>query len=41
VVTEWENGEVTCEPLQVIAKEDPVTCEIYAKEKDLLDTDGW
>jgi hypothetical protein len=25
----------------VIAKDDPVTCAIYAKENDLLDTDGW
>jgi hypothetical protein len=41
VVIEWGNGEVTREPLQVIAKEDPVTCSIHAEENDLLDTDGW
>jgi hypothetical protein len=41
VVIEWENGEVTSEPLHVIAKVNPVTCAIYAKENDLLDTDGW
>ena len=31
VMIEWENGEVTSEPLQVIAADDPVTCAIYAK----------
>jgi hypothetical protein len=41
VVIEWENGEVTSEPLHVIANDDPVTCAIYAKENGLLDTDGW
>jgi hypothetical protein len=41
VVIEWENGEGTSEPLQVLAKDNPVTCAIYAKEIDLLDTDGW
>jgi hypothetical protein len=38
---EWENGEITSEPLQVIAKDDPVTCAIYAKENGLLNTPGW
>ena len=41
VLIEWENGEITSEPLQVIAKDDPVTCAIYAKENGLLDTPGW
>jgi hypothetical protein len=41
VVIEWENGEVTSDPLQVIAKDNHVTCASYAKENDLLDTDGW
>ena len=41
VMVEWENGEVTTEPLQLIAADDPVTCAIYAKEKGLLDTPGW
>jgi hypothetical protein len=26
VMTEWENGEVTAEPLSIIAKDDPMTC---------------
>jgi hypothetical protein len=41
VMVEWENGETTTEPLSVIAAKDPVTCAIYAKEHDLLDTKGW
>jgi hypothetical protein len=38
---EWENGETTNEPLKVIAKDDPVTCAIYAKDNGLLDLPGW
>jgi hypothetical protein len=41
VMVEWENGETTTEPLSIIATNDPVTCAIYAKEHDLLDTEGW
>ena len=41
VQVEWENGEVTFEPLSVIAVDDPVTCAIYAREHGLLDTPGW
>jgi hypothetical protein len=29
VMIEWENGEITSEPLAVIAADDPVTCAIY------------
>ncbi|KAG7345262.1 reverse transcriptase RNA-dependent DNA polymerase [Nitzschia inconspicua] len=41
VMIEWENGEVTTEPLNIIAEDDPVTCAIYALDNDLLDTPGW
>ena len=41
IMVEWENGETTSEPLQIIAKDDPVTCAIYAKDTGLLDTPGW
>lgn len=41
VQVEWENGEVTFEPLSVIAADDPVTCAIYARDNDLLDKAGW
>ena len=38
---EWENGEITNEPLSVIAADDPVTCAIYACDNELLDKPGW
>ncbi len=41
IMVEWENGETTTEILSVIAADDLVTCAIYAKEHDLLDTEGW
>ena len=41
VMVEWESGEVTYEPLTLIFKDDPITCEVYAKKHDLLDTTGW
>ena len=33
VQIEWEIGEITFEPLSVIAAYDPITCAAYAKEK--------
>ena len=41
VLVEWESGEVTYEPLDLIAKDNPVTCAEYAKRNDLLNTPGW
>ena len=41
ILIEWENGETTMEPLSIIAKDDPVTCAMYAKDNGLLDTPGW
>ena len=41
VQVEWENGEITTEPMTVIAADDPVTVAIYAKENGLLDQPGW
>ena len=40
-MVEWETGEITEEPLSLIAADDPVTCAIYAKTRDLLHLDGW
>ena len=37
---EWENGEITSEPLNIIAADDPVTCAIYVDENDLLELPG-
>ena len=41
VHVEWETGEITFEPLSIIAADDPVTCAAYAKENDLLALEGW
>ena len=38
---EWENGEITMEPIGIIKEDDPVTLAAYTKEHNLLDTDGW
>jgi hypothetical protein len=40
LLVEWENGEITTEPLSVIAADDPVTCAVYAREHELLDVSG-
>ncbi|KAG7351166.1 hypothetical protein IV203_010526 [Nitzschia inconspicua] len=32
VLLEWETGEVTAEPLNIIAKDDPITCAIRKGE---------
>ena len=40
VQVEWEAGEITFEPLSIIAADDPVTCAAYAKENDLLALEG-
>ena len=41
VQVEWETGEITVEPLSIIAADDPITCAAYAKENDLLVLGGW
>jgi len=41
VLVEWETGETTYEPLDMIASDDPVTCAEYARQHNLLDTTGW
>jgi len=41
IMVEWENGEITSEPLAIFAADDPVACAIYAQENGLLDVDGW
>jgi hypothetical protein len=40
VLIEWETGDTTYEPLDLIASDDPVTCAQYAKQHGLLDTEG-
>ena len=41
VQVEWETGEITFEPLSIIAADDPITCAAYAKENDLLALEAW
>ena len=38
---EWETGEITEEPLSILAQDDPVTCPPYAKEHNLLHLPEW
>ena len=38
---EWETGEITFEPLSVLAADDLVTYAAYAKQHDLLAVEGW
>ena len=41
VQVEWDTGEITFEPLSIIAANDPATCAAYAKENYLLALKGW
>ena len=41
IMVEWENGEITIEPLVIIAADDPVSCAVYTRDNNLLDIDGW
>ena len=41
VEVEWDNGESSWEPLNVIKESDPVTVARYAEETDMLDRHGW
>jgi hypothetical protein len=40
LVIDWENGEITTEPLSMMAADDPVTCANYSREHGLLDKPG-
>ena len=41
VKVQWEDGSITFEPLTTFGKNDPITCAIYAKDNNLLETDDW
>ena len=41
ILVEWGDGSETWEPLNLIAKDDPITLARYAKEHNLLDLPGW
>ena len=40
-MVEWETGEITDEPLSIIAQDDAVTCAAYAKGNNLLHLLKW
>ena len=40
-MVEWENGELTYEPLELMIKDDPISVAQYASEKNLLELPGW
>ncbi len=41
VQVHWETGEITYVPLTAVSSVDPVSCAVYAKKHNLLDTPGW
>jgi hypothetical protein len=41
ILVEWEIGDITYEPLDLIAEDDPVACAEYASKSRLLDTTYW
>jgi hypothetical protein len=38
---EWENGEISYEPLTLIKDDDPITVSKYAMENNMLELPGW
>ena len=40
LMIEWENGEITSEPLSIIATDDPASCAQYASDNNLLNLVG-
>jgi hypothetical protein len=41
ILIEWDVGEPTWEPLNVIAKSDPISVSLYGEENGLLNKKGW
>ena len=41
VMMKWSNGEITYEPLNIIAADSPVVCARCAKDHGLLNLPGW
>ena len=41
VEIEWENVEITFEPLSKMKQDSPIVMAAYAKKHGLLDTDEW
>ena len=36
VMIEWENGDLTSEPLSNVAPDDPVACDLHEKHHNVL-----
>jgi hypothetical protein len=41
VQVKWESGEITYEPLDMMAADNPVNCAFYGKQHNLLNLPGW
>jgi len=41
VQVQWQDGEVSWEPMSVIKKDDPVKLALYAKHRELIYEPGW
>ncbi|MGL5078847.1 MAG: reverse transcriptase domain-containing protein, partial [Waterburya sp.] len=41
LLIQWDTGEETYEPMDIIAEDDPVSIAKYGEENDLLDQPGW
>jgi hypothetical protein len=41
ILIEWDGGETTWEPLNLIAKSDPISVALYREENGLLNKKGW
>ena len=41
VQVEWENGEITYVPLNIMIQDDKVTMAQYAMDNDLINLEGW
>jgi hypothetical protein len=41
VLVALSDGEVTYEPLNIIAADDPISCGAYAKKNGLINMPGW
>ena len=41
MMVEWDTGEITEEPLSIIAQDNPVACAAYAKQHNLIHLPEW
>ena len=41
LVIAWENGEISTEPLSMVAADDPVSCAVHARHNNLLGQPEW